>query len=147
MEMFSKWLALCSKTQPVICRFPHKGAMIWNFVSFFVVGLGAHEILLFFVEPSSVAIDQFHKSQNAPVPYPTILHSEQKCAHFCSEWSIVRYGTGAFWDLWIRSIYISKCCNISQTLVWYCQIYHLINKTLSKIMNFQNHYVRNMLNL
>ena len=48
--------------------------------------------------------DQFHKSQNAPVPYPTMLHSEQKCAHFCSEWSIVGYGTGAFWDLWIRSI-------------------------------------------
>ena len=34
-------------------------------------------------------IDQFHKSQNAPVPYPTMLHSEQKCAHFCSEWGIV----------------------------------------------------------
>ena len=32
-----------------------------------------------------------------------MLHSEQKCAHFCSEWSIVGYGTGAFWDLWIRS--------------------------------------------
>ena len=50
------------------------------------------------------SIDQFHKSQNAPVPYPTMLHSEQKCAHFCSEWNIVGYGTGAFWDLWIRSI-------------------------------------------
>ena len=48
-------------------------------------------------------IDQFHKSQNAPVPYPTMLHSEQKCAHFCSEWSIVGYGTDAFCDLWIRS--------------------------------------------
>ena len=41
--------------------------------------------------------DQFHKSQNAPVPYPTMLHSEQKCAHFCSEWSIVGYGNGTFW--------------------------------------------------
>ena len=29
--------------------------------------------------------DLIHKSQNAPVPYPTMLHSEQKCAHFCSE--------------------------------------------------------------
>ena len=44
------------------------------------------------------------QSQNAPVPYPTMLHSEQKCAHFCSEWSTVGYGRGAFWDLWIRSI-------------------------------------------
>ena len=51
-----------------------------------------------------MGIDQFHKSQNAPVPYPTMLYSEQKCAHFCSEWSIVGYGAGAFWDLWIRSI-------------------------------------------
>ena len=29
-------------------------------------------------------IDRFNKSQNASVPYPTMLHSEQKCAHFCS---------------------------------------------------------------
>ena len=29
--------------------------------------------------------DHFHKSQNAPAPYPTMLHSEQKCAHFFSE--------------------------------------------------------------
>ena len=41
-------------------------------------------------------IDLIVKSQNAPVPYPTMLHSEQKCTHFCSEWSIVGYGTGAF---------------------------------------------------
>ena len=44
-------------------------------------------------------IDQIHKSHNAPVPYPTMHHSEQKCAHFCSEWCIVGYGTGALWDL------------------------------------------------
>ena len=36
---------------------------------------------------------------DAPFPYPTMLHSEQKCAHLCSEWSIVGYGTGTFWDL------------------------------------------------
>ena len=49
-------------------------------------------------------IDLIHKSQNAHVPYPTMLHSEQKCAHFCSEWGIVGYGTSAFWDLWNWSI-------------------------------------------
>ena len=38
-------------------------------------------------------IDQFHKSQNAPVPYPTMLHSEQKCANFCSKWSIAVNGS------------------------------------------------------
>ena len=33
-----------------------------------------------------------------------MLHSEQKCAYFCSKWSIVGYGRGAFWDLWNWSI-------------------------------------------
>ena len=50
------------------------------------------------------AIDQSHKSHNAPVPYPMMLHSEQKCAHFCSEWYIMGYGTGALWDARIRSM-------------------------------------------
>ena len=50
-------------------------------------------------------VDQFHKSQNAPVPYPTMLDSEKKCGHFCFEWSIVGYGTGAFLDLWIKSCF------------------------------------------
>ena len=42
--------------------------------------------------------------QNALVPHPTMLHSEQYCAHFCSEWSSVGYGKDAFWDLWNWSI-------------------------------------------
>ena len=49
-------------------------------------------------------IGLINKSQNAPVPYPTMLHSEQKCAHFCSQWNLVGYGTGVFWDLWNWSI-------------------------------------------
>ena len=61
--------------------------------------------------------DPIHKSQNASVPYHTMLHSEQKCAHFCSEWSNVGYGTGAFWDLWNCSIaqcssIIVSCCGL-----------------------------------
>ena len=64
--------------------------------------------------------DQFHKSQNAPVPC-TMLHSEQGCAHFCSESSIVGYGTGAFWDMWIRSIPASKPWRI---WVYICIIQH-----------------------
>ena len=31
-------------------------------------------------------------------------HSEQKCTHFCAEWCIMAYGTGALWDFWIWSI-------------------------------------------
>ena len=57
-----------------------------------------------------VMVMLIHKSQHALVPYPTILHSEQKCAHSCSEWSIVGYGTGAFWNLWNWSILISYFC-------------------------------------
>ena len=60
-------------------------------------------------------IVQFHKSQNTPVPYPTMLHSEQKCAHFCFEWSIVGYGTGAFWNLWIRSVKGTDISSITST--------------------------------
>ena len=49
-------------------------------------------------------IDPIHKSQNAPVPYPTMLHLEQKCTHFCSEWNIVGYGTSALCDLFNLSV-------------------------------------------
>ena len=48
------------------------------------------------------------ESHNAPVPHPTVHHSEQKCAHFCSEWCIVGYGTGALWDLWDCAHYCSE---------------------------------------
>ena len=44
-------------------------------------------------------IELVHKSRNATVQYPTMLHSEQKFAYFWSEWSIVGYRTCAFWDL------------------------------------------------
>ena len=37
----------------------------------------------------SGGIDWIHKFHNVAISYPTMLHSEQKCAHFCSEWSIV----------------------------------------------------------
>ena len=40
-------------------------------------------------------IDLIHKSHDAPVSYPTMQYSEQKCAHVCFEWCIVGYGTGA----------------------------------------------------
>ena len=36
-------------------------------------------------------IDQLRKSQNAPEPSSALLHSEQNCAHFCSEWSILGF--------------------------------------------------------
>ena len=45
-----------------------------------------------------------NKPQDWPLPNPTMHHSEQKCAHFCSEWHIVKYGTAALWDLYYRFI-------------------------------------------
>ena len=47
-------------------------------------------------------IDQSHKSHIAPIPYLKIHHSEQKCAHFCSEWCIVGYGISALWVCEVR---------------------------------------------
>ena len=41
-----------------------------------------------------------HKSCIAPDPYRTMHHSEQNCAHFSSEWCIVRHGAATLWDLW-----------------------------------------------
>ena len=49
-------------------------------------------------------INRSHKSHNAPVTYPTIHHSAEKCAYFCSESWIVGYGISALWDLWNWSI-------------------------------------------
>ena len=57
--------------------------------------------------------DLNHKFQNAPVPYRTMHHSEQKCTHFCCEWCIVGYETGTLWDIWDSSImykvYLIQC--------------------------------------
>ena len=56
-------------------------------------------------------MNQIHKSQNGPVPQPTIHHSEQKYVHLCSEWCVVGCGIRAMWDLWDWSIAreVSKC--------------------------------------
>ena len=67
------------------------------------------------------AIDKFHKSQNAPfhmMAYPTMLQLEQKYADFCFEWSIMGYGTDAFWDMWIRSIHKYTPWNMQPNFLW-----------------------------
>ena len=43
------------------------------------------EFLCFYM----TTLNQIYKSDNAPVTYPTMHHSEQKCAYFCSEWCAV----------------------------------------------------------
>ena len=42
-------------------------------------------------------IDHSHISDNTSVLYPTMFHSEQKCAHPCYECCIVGYGTDALY--------------------------------------------------
>ena len=59
---------------------------------------------IFEFNANSIWIEQSHKPYNAPVPYPTVYHSRQKCAHFCSELRLGGYRTGTLWDFWIRSI-------------------------------------------
>ena len=44
--------------------------------------------------PDFARLMQMSQSHNSTVPYHTIHHSEQQCAHFCSEWLIVRYEVG-----------------------------------------------------
>ena len=45
------------------------------------------------------AEEQYHKSNSAPIPYPTMHHSEHKYAHNHSQSCIAGYQTGALWDL------------------------------------------------
>ena len=61
------------------------------------------QVFFFIVAHRGIVIDPCHKSHNAPVPYLTKRHLEQKCKHFCSERCIEGYGTGALWDLWYSS--------------------------------------------
>ena len=44
-------------------------------------------------------IEKKHKSHNAPVPYPRMHHSEQKCAEFFSKCCVVGFVPGALWSL------------------------------------------------
>ena len=68
-----------------------------------------------------VVIAQYDKFHNALVPYPTIHNSDQKCAHFCYEWCIVVYGTGAGRDI-TRLVY-SAVVLLSQSGVAYSYLH------------------------
>ena len=78
------------------------------------------------------SIVQSHKSHNAPIPCPTMHHSQQKCAHFCDKWCIVGYRTGALWDLWITSTVgqFSKSLlrQIGNALRSYCLVFPMITE-------------------
>ena len=76
-------------------------------------------------------IEEFHKSQNAPVPYPAAFHSEQKCIHFGALWDLdqVHSGVCELGQFNESSRCICKKNNIHNrnvknetlvTYVWYC---------------------------
>ena len=88
---------LCEGNSPVTGEVPAQRAS------------SAENVSIWWLHHECRMIDLIHESQNAPVPCPTMLHSEQKCAHFCPEWGIVGCGTGAFWDLWNWSIMLYLC--------------------------------------
>ena len=90
-------------------------------------------------------IDLIHKSHNAPVPYPTMHHSEQKCAHFCSEWCMVGYGTGVLWHLWLvylgRGLLLLKLCSFIcsieiTVIIFFIIIHHLQQDTIKLAEKF-----------
>ena len=83
-----------------ICRPLPTGAMSWTDGMSTIINDAWAERCMCGNSSGIWPIDQFHKSHNALIPYPTIHDSEQKCAHFSSEWCIVGYVTGALWDLW-----------------------------------------------
>ena len=74
------------------------------------------------------------KSTNLTNPTMHLSHNPQcniqnKSAHFCSEWCIVRYMTGALWDLWIYVI-APKCS--SGCLITFCVISWMMQPTANK---------------
>ena len=82
----------------------------------------------------SSGIDQSHKSHTAPVPYPTMHPSEQKCTHFCSEWRIVgmrqvHIGDLILFDLGFDSIVMSYFTNTSK-LRWQYFLIYLFEKSI-----------------
>ena len=57
---------------------------------------------------------------NANIPCPTMLHSEQKYAQFCSKWSSVGYGTGAFGICELGHLLIMYFCNMLTQIYSIC---------------------------
>ena len=59
---------------------------------------------------------------------------EQKCAHFCSEWCIMGYGTSASWVLWVWSImWISLNIFLQMILPFLCSKDILRNETVFQL--------------
>ena len=57
-----------------------------------------------------------------------------ECAHFCSKWSFVGYGTVAFWVLWIRSI--ARSHNAVHNQMWH---HH---KSLNRVKEIQSQFLK-----
>ena len=86
--------------------------LVWNGWPFHLTGWlfrGGWMIWSNNTYPYSIkSIDLILKSQNAPLLYHTMLHSEQKCAYFWSAWSIVGYGTCAYILVFVELVYSTR---------------------------------------
>ena len=81
-----------------------KCLVICTNISAYILSTKQHLSTWWPLTPWPEVIEQYQNSYNALDPYPAIHHSEQKCAHFCSGWWNVGYGSSALWDLWDCSI-------------------------------------------
>ena len=90
------------------------------------------------IVPKRKPINQINKSHNALVLYPTMHHSEQKCAYFCSEWCIVGYETSALWNLWdwsIPALFMMVSAMLSCHTI--CHHHHTFSTSLQRWMMTQ----------
>ena len=108
LSIFLTWIFwLCFFFRALLClailNHEHHIRLMWCWNMWLISRWLSHETTYIHTTHRS-GIDQSHRSHDALLPYPTTHHSEQKCAHLCSEWCIVGCGTGALWDLWDQSM-------------------------------------------
>ena len=121
----------------------HRNLTVWGTISWHLAATWWRLDMTFGIQFPPLATDLIHQSHNAPVQYPTMHHSEQKCAHFCSEWWIVGYGTDALWDLWDRSIPCPKCHVNQINGLFHKQLFRRHSNTTE--ISFRSHQTTNSL--
>ena len=105
------------------------------------------------------SIEQFHKSLDAPDPYPTMLHSGQKCAHFCfngnhfvtiiiaTKWlpqnftQIITLGSCGVWGNFAHRVFEKKICSNSRPRI---PLHHMVYYIRSEIQ--QRHLENPLIN-
>ena len=84
-------IAISGHIWRLCCQKQVSQAGISNYIPQFTVGCNEVHIYSYTL-PSTKCLDQFHKSYNAPVPYPTMHHTELRCAYLYSECELLDMG-------------------------------------------------------